>query len=138
MVSFQLAGELALSNTIVESWGPAGRIIAGLSLGLDYLFLFLYGSFLSLACVRLAGRFSEKNTLLSCWWVFFAWAAIGAALFDALENYALIRILLGTQLELWPTVAFWCAFLKFVLIALSLGYLVLGYPVLRIMMIRKG
>lgn len=61
IVSFQLAGQLDVSNAIVESWGPAGRVNAGLNLGLDYLFLFAYGSFLSLACVLLASHFSERN-----------------------------------------------------------------------------
>lgn len=38
-----------------------------------------------------------------------AWGQIVAALLDALENYALIQILLGTEQGLWAQVARWSA-----------------------------
>jgi hypothetical protein len=137
IVSFQLAGEIARSNAIVESWGPAGRVNAGLNLGLDYLFLVSYGICLSLACVLLTTRFSERNTVMFRLGIFFAWATIGAALLDAMENYALIRILLGTQLDLWPLVARWCAIPKFLILISGLAYVVLGYFFLRVTTIRN-
>ena len=142
IVSFQLAGEIARSNAIVASWGPEGRVNAGLNLGLDYLFLVSYGICLSLACVLLTTRFSERNTVmfrLGIFFlaIFFAWATIGAALLDAMENYALIRILLGTQLDLWPLVARWCAIPKFLILISGLTYVVLGYFFLRVMTIRN-
>ena len=51
IVSFELAGELSLAQRMVESWGRPGQIRAGISLGLDYLFLFAYSSTIALACV---------------------------------------------------------------------------------------
>ena len=69
--------------------------------------------------------------------IFFAWATIGAALLDAMENYALIRILLGTQLDLWPLVARWCAIPKFLILISGLTYVVLVYFFLRVMTIRN-
>ena len=137
IVSFQLAGEIARSNAIVASWGPEGRVNAGLNLGLNYLFLVAYGICLSLACVLLTTRFSERNTVMFRLGIFFAWATIGAALLDAMENYALIRILLGTQLDLWPLVARWCAIPKFLILISGLTYVVLGYFFLRVMTIRN-
>ena len=86
----------------------------------------------------LARRFSQRAAVLYVLGIALSWAAIGAALLDALENYALIRILLGTQLELWPSVAFWCAILKFLILCICVGYFVIAYPILRIMTIRKG
>ena len=47
IVSFEFAGELALAQGMIESWGPEGQVYAGLNLGLDYLFLVAYGSAIS-------------------------------------------------------------------------------------------
>ena len=136
IVSFQLAGELPLSLAIVESWGRSGQVNAGLSLGLDYLFLFAYASFIGLGCVLLARCFSQRIAALYVVGILLAWAVFGAALLDALENYALIRILLGTQRELWPSVALWSAIPKFLIIAIGTFYLVISI-ILGIMTIRQ-
>ncbi|MEW6567026.1 MAG: hypothetical protein AB1449_02445 [Chloroflexota bacterium] len=37
IVSFELSGDIVRSRAMVEGWGEAGRLAAGLSLGLDYL-----------------------------------------------------------------------------------------------------
>jgi hypothetical protein len=42
------------------------------------------------------------------------------------ENYALIRVLLGSPSALWPAVARWCAIPKFLLVAAGLVYLLVG------------
>jgi hypothetical protein len=55
-----------------------------------------------------------------------AWAQFGAALLDALENYALIQVLLGSQQALWPVVARWCAIPKFLIVAAGLVYVGIG------------
>jgi hypothetical protein len=49
-----------------------------------------------------------------------------AALLDAVENYALIRVLLGSNLVIWPKVAKWCAVPKFVIVAAGLAYILIG------------
>ncbi len=49
MVSFELVGDLCLARKMVESWGQTGRVYAGLSLGLDYLFLVAYPVSIGLA-----------------------------------------------------------------------------------------
>ena len=86
----------------------------------------------------LARSYFQRVAVMSVLGMVLSWAALGAALFDALENYALIRILLGTQLELWPSVAFWSAILKFFLLGVSAIYLLVGYPCFRLMYLRKG
>ncbi|MEJ2570923.1 MAG: hypothetical protein P8Y98_10335, partial [Anaerolineales bacterium] len=55
-----------------------------------------------------------------------AWAQIGAGLLDSLENYALIRVLLGTKLAYWPEVARWCALPKFIIVAVGILYVAIG------------
>jgi hypothetical protein len=105
IVSFELAGELAVAQSILESWGEMGRVSAGLSLGLDYLFLVAYATTITLACVLVAGSLARPARHLSSVGMCLAWAQLCAALLDCVENYALIRLLLGSQREAWPAVA---------------------------------
>lgn len=126
IVSFELAGELSLAQRMVDSWGQLGQIRAGISLGLDYLFLFAYSSTIALACVWVARGLPKRVVFLALLGVVLAWAQFGAALLDALENYALIRVLLGSQAKSWPVVARWCAIPKFVIVGIGLAYVVIG------------
>ena len=145
IISFELAGELSLAQSMVESWGQTGQVYAGLNLGLDYLFLVAYSSCISLGCVLVARSLSRSNSArpgssdpgqkrgfgnplraISDVGVLLAWAQFGAALLDAVENYALIQVLLGSQQALWPVVARWCAIPKFLIVAAGLVYVGVG------------
>ncbi len=126
IVSFELAGELSLAQGMVESWGQTGRVYAGLNLGLDYAFLIAYSSCIALGCVLVTRSLSRRVEFLSSVGVLLAWAQFGAALLDAVENYALIRVLLRSQQALWPAVARWCAVPKFSIVAAGLVYVGVG------------
>jgi len=126
IVSFELAGELPLAQNILGSWGPTERIYAGVNLGLDYLFLVVYASAIALGCVLVAGSLSGRAGVFSVLGVVIGWAQFGAALLDCLENYALIRLLVGST-EAWlPVIARWCAVPKFLIVAVGLVYVVMG------------
>ena len=56
-----------------------------------------------------------------------AWAQFGAAALDAVENYALIRLLLGDRSPRWPPLARWCALPKFAIVAAGLVYVLVGW-----------
>jgi hypothetical protein len=126
IVSFEFAGTLPAAQTMVESWGATGRVHAGLNLGLDYLFIVAYASTIGLGCVlvarSLAGRFGVVYPVGAA----LAWALLAAGLLDALENYALIRVLLGSPSAAWPAVAQWCAIPKFLIVAAGLAYVLVG------------
>lgn len=126
IVAFEFAGTLQKAKTIVASWGQAGQTFAGLNLGLDYLFLFSYAICIGLGCVLVSRVLSSRFRILSSLGLFLAWAQIGAGLLDSLENYALIRILLGTELAYWPEVARWCALPKFIIVAVGILYVAIG------------
>jgi len=126
IVSFELARTQTNSQEMLQSWGPQGQIYAALSIGLDYLYLFSYSSTISLGCVFVAQRVAKRTNVFSLAGVLLAWSQGAAALLDAIENYALIRLLLGADQELWPTLAWWCAVPKFAIIASGLVYLVAG------------
>ncbi len=122
VISWELARTLERAQAMLSSWDKSAQLHAALGLGLDYLFMVTYGLALALGCSLTArgqsGRLRQVGVLL-------AWGALLAALLDAVENYALIRLLLGSERALWPALAFWCAAPKFALVAAGLVY-VLG------------
>jgi hypothetical protein len=126
IVDFEFAGELAVAERILESWGDAGRARAGLSLGLDYLFLVLYASTLALACAGMARMLSRHWRAAAAAGALLAWGQLAAGLLDAVENFALIQLLLGSDGAAWPPLAWWCAAAKFSLVAAGLAYLLAG------------
>jgi hypothetical protein len=126
IISFEFARTLTNAQAIVESWGAEGQVYAGINLGLDYLFMASYGLAIGLGCVLVSRGLSHRFKFLASRGVFLAWGALLAALLDALENYGLMRLLLGSTDEVWPRLAYWCAGPKFVLVALGLLYVIVG------------
>ena len=126
ILSFEFVGELSAAQTMVNYWGQTGRVYAGLNLGLDYLFLLVYACAIGLGCVLVARSLSPRTTFLANLGILIAWAQLGAALLDCVENYALIRVLFGTELAVWPVVARWCAFPKFSIVGAGLIYVIIG------------
>jgi len=135
IVSFEFAGNPAAAKQIMTSWGPRGSVYAGLSLGIDFLFLIAYAGVVGLGCVLAAGSLSPGMKPVSLLGAPLAWAQLGAALLDAVENVSLIQVLLGAESKLWAALAFWCAIPKFVIVALGLLYIVVCMVLL---MIRKS
>jgi hypothetical protein len=126
IVSFEFAGELSKAQSMVESWGQKGLVYAGLNLGLDYLFLVAYASAVGLGCVLMTQRWLKRFEFVGLVGVGLSWGQWVAALLDGVENYALIRVLLGAEVELWPALARWCAVPKFILVGAGLLYIILG------------
>lgn len=129
ILSFEFAGDLSLARRMVESWGQRGQIVAGLSLGLDYLFLLAYAGSIGMGCVLVGRSVLERGKQLFNIGVLLAWAVLLAAVLDMFENYALIRVLLGSNVAFWPKVAAWCAAPKFVIVAAGLAYILIGVVV---------
>ncbi|MBI3941564.1 MAG: hypothetical protein HY326_01005 [Chloroflexi bacterium] len=138
IVSFELAGDLPADQGMMASWGPTGRIHAGLSLGLDYLFIVAYVGAIGLGCVLVARGLARRMAVASGAGTVLAWGLVGAGLLDMLENYALIRTLLGSQADVWPQVARWCAIPKFVIVAGGIGYVLIGAIVNVFGQVRRG
>lgn len=126
IVSFELAGTLPLAQKMVESWGGLGQIYAGLNLGLDFLFIVVYANCIGLGCVIVARNLSRWGAFLANAGSGLAWAQGLAALFDGIENYALIHLLLGSQQPIFAVMAKWCAIPKFLIVGLGIAYVILG------------
>ncbi len=126
IVSFELAGTLPKARAILASWEGRAETYAALSLGLDYLFLLTYSFSIALGCTLLAGREEDRSPALARVGFILAWAQLGAAALDAVENYALIRLLLGSAEGGWAALAWGCAVPKFGAVLLGLLYLIVA------------
>jgi len=127
IVSFELARTTANAQTILTSWDASAQVYAGLSLGLDALYPPLYATAIGLACVAVAVRLQRRGRL--GWMVvgiWLAWGMVAAALFDYVENVALVAQLLGKTAVYLPTIAWAMASLKFAIIIAAFFYLIVG------------
>ncbi len=123
IVSFELAGKFADTQQILASWNIMSKISAGLSLGLDFLFIFSYAFFLAFSIFKIAGLFRNSRNWLTQIGLYLGWAQFLAGFSDILENISLIRLLLGSQNALYSTLAYYFASLKFILIILGIFYI---------------
>lgn len=135
IVSFEMAGNLETATRIVASWKMAGKIQAAFSLGLDYLFLIVYALFISIACVLIGRKLTPKYRLWANLGYLIGWAQFPAALLDGIENFALIRVILGSQSEVLPLIARWCAVVKFGIVGAGLIYILTGLTMVALMII---
>lgn len=138
IVSFEFAGTVEAARRMMDSWGETGRIAAGVSLGLDYLFLVAYSCCIALGCVLTARSLFYRVTFLASIGFVFAWAQFLAALLDAVENFALIEVLLGSNQEIWPALARLCAAPKFLIVLAGLFYVICGIILIFIVKDRRS
>ncbi len=132
IVSLELAGDVQTARSMVDAWSPRARIAAGVSLGLDYLFLALYSTTLALACRRVAARAASAGAAaLAALGDTLAWGQWAAGGADGVENIALIRMLLDGVADPWPAIAWWFAALKFGLLGLGIAYILGGWAATR-------
>lgn len=124
IVSFEFAGDLTTARAIIEGWGEAARVQAAFNLGLDYLYLLIYGSTLALACLWVGTR-GSRLTLV--WAERMAWVALAAAGLDAVENLALYQLLVGSFWPVWPVLAAGCAAVKFTAVGACVLFVLVGY-----------
>lgn len=126
ILSFEFAGDLSTAKIMVDSWGDQGRIYAGLNLGLDYLFLLVYSLTLFSGSTLLAARIKLKSERVGRIGFAIAMGCLVAGGLDAIENYALIKILIEEGNDFYAGLAQWCAIPKFVLVVLGIIYIVSG------------
>lgn len=123
IVSYELAGSLEVSQSILRSWDAEARLFAAFGLGFDYLFMPVYAVALSLGLL-LAGY--EKLGVYHTLTAWAGWGVFLAALFDAVENYALWQSLIGDSSPLFPQLAAFCATVKFVLLLVGMAIALIG------------
>lgn len=148
IVSLELAGSAEAAAKIVKSWNRPAPYekseetdeevkstlldVARESIIYDYFFILFYTVTLALGCLISADIIDARHeTLKRLGMVRIGWALIYAqvlvAAMDATENVALWNMLQGSGASFWPTLARWCAMIKFGLIATSLLYMLLVF-----------
>jgi hypothetical protein len=123
IVSFELAGSPQNAAHMVLTWSGDAMLNAAFGLGIDYLFMPIYALALAFATLLAAGRHGGWLKSLG---VVAGFGAVAAPLFDAVENYALFKILLGAFESPYPEIAFYCALIKFGLLVFGLAVAILG------------
>ncbi len=126
IVSFALAGSVTQAQSIVASWDAGAQLRATFGLGLDYLFMLAYAAAIAMACLWSAQKLQQRGWPLAEAGAPLAWGLLLAAALDAVENAALLTMLWGTVSAPWPLVSFWCAAIKFALVALGFVYAAYG------------
>lgn len=124
IVSFELARTSENAKSMLSSWSEAGKLNAAFGLGIDYLFMPLYAFALAFGTLLAAEKHSGWVRSLGA---AAGWGAFAASLFDAVENFALFRILLGVYESSHPALAAVCAMIKFGLLFLGVGYALTGW-----------
>lgn len=130
IVSFELAGSPQAANAVLAGWGPADRLKAAFSLGLDFLFIPLYAWAIGWGALK-AGREVERRGWPLAQAARPAIFAVGAAAtLDVLENSALVKVLFAAEVRSpWPEAARWLAIGKFGLLFCGLVYVFYGAAV---------
>jgi hypothetical protein len=127
IVGFEFAGSQDRVDEIRADWGEKGTDAAKASLWIDYAYIVAYGTFLVLAASatrdlaerRGWGRMAVFGTAVIAF-------AASAAAFDAIEDVGLLLAVNGHGGDAAPRLAEICATLKFLLIAVTLAYLIAG------------
>ena len=135
IISFELAKESNVVLEIIKSWNTTAKFAAGLSIGIDFLFLIVYAMFLTLLFLRVNKKLLEKTKRNFNWFILFLPAA--AAIFDILENIAMINLLLGDIQSKWSLMAYYAAIIKFGLLFIAIAYIIVGGVILVLERLKK-
>jgi hypothetical protein len=128
IVQLELARDPFAIHAILASWSerPDTNLWVAFGLGLDYLFLCLYGSLLALGCATVADRFGPARPAAYGFGLSLAWGQWVASLADGIENAALFRILLRDPEPSLGVIASSFALLKFALVGAGIAYVLAG------------
>lgn len=122
IVSFEFCCFNSTCEQTMLEWGVKGKNLAMLSLGLDYLFLVLYPSLICTGLLQVVAYVPNNLKKLTR---FLAYFSLFAGLFDAIENYALIRLIIGNSEQNFGLLASYFATLKFLIFGITFLWLVL-------------
>lgn len=126
IISFELAGDLETAGSYLNSWGEKGKIALSLGLGLDFLFPIAYVLLIGILIHKLNVKLWSKSSFFSVG-NGLIWAIFLAGTFDYIENIGLINLVLGNMEQIWVSVAFYFASIKFLIIFTSFLYILINF-----------
>lgn len=122
ILSYEFSWSRSGAQTILDSWEGLAPV-AREQLIWDYPFLILYPLLLSLACGMLGDSLGSARAVVGA---FVSWGVLLAGPLDAIENYALLKMVESDASEGMAKIAGWCAGIKFVLVFSAIGYIVVA------------
>lgn len=130
IIPFEVAGDAATVDRIIEDWGQAGVRACRIQTSLDMGYLALYAVATAAGCatVAAAARGTDRPGLAAAGDLL-GWASFVAAGCDAVENASLLAELSGARGPL-PRLARTCALTKFSLITPAVAYSLGGLGIL--------
>jgi hypothetical protein len=127
IISYEFARTVTDAQNMLDSWQGTPMLYAAFQLGLDYLYMPSYALTIALACIWAGGVLGRNRPWPHILGLALAAWMVPAALMDATENYALVKMIFaGVASAPWPTVAANCATIKFVLIICGLLFALAG------------
>ncbi|GAA2404084.1 hypothetical protein [Mycolicibacterium llatzerense] len=119
IVRFELAGNAYRSAEMMARWGTRGRRLARVSLWLDFGYMLTYGAHTALLVERARCRQGHSAALPVL--------AAGAVAGDAIEGVSLLKVLGGSQIDMYARRARCAALVKFAVLAVCLAYAAVGH-----------
>jgi hypothetical protein len=127
IVGFEFAGSQERAVEIRADWGDKGTEAAKASLWIDYAYILAYGTFLVLASLATRDLAAERGwARMAAFGIAVPAFAASAAAFDAIEDVGLLLAVNGHGGDAAPRLAQICASLKFLLLAVTIAYLLTG------------
>ena len=123
IVAFELAKTAEAAAKISKEWEEKDLIPnAKKSIYLDFVFLILYSVSIGIGCIVLSAF--TGNSFLVRIGLMLSKIVPFAGLFDVVENLAMLKTLSGEITMLTVAIAFWFAILKFLIVILSLLFVI--------------
>ena len=114
-------------RVIMDHWvRPPDSVLAGFSLGLDFLFMPLYGAALFFGAIVALDRFAPRPGRLRRIMTLLAFAPVAAAICDAIENALELAMLNGGPTDALARLALEATAAKYAGIAIGLALSVAG------------
>lgn len=126
IISFELAKDTETATAMLQSWDEIAKTALGLSLGFDFIFPICYSGLLALLIIKSGHLAWNKVKLLKRTISLANWMAV-VMLCDFIENIGLIQLSLGSITTFWVTLAYFSALIKFCLIFIGIGYILISF-----------
>lgn len=114
IIALERPADAADARSVIAEWQEAERLdTVRRSIRWDNLFILAYTTLTALGCVIAARAFFKQGGTAYGVAILVAWLPWLAGLLDYVENYAMSKMLDGFEGETLPSVAWWCATVKF-------------------------
>jgi hypothetical protein len=124
IVHLEFADTATRLHELLAHWDNS---VVKVNIWLDFFFIVSYVSFFAIACVYAAMKWADGSTLRAAGMVL-ARLAFAAGVFDIAENLLMLQSIGGNYTDASLILTWYCAAIKFLVIAVIILYLLLSLP----------